>query len=168
MPALTRRRGPEAREERWHIYFGDVRIGTIAMKTGAPSDVDQWGWVCGFYPGSHPGEQMAGSAPNFEQARADFEDAWRIFSARRTEADYQAWRDDRDWTRWKYAMWDAGMKMPTQSRTALRVASAEQRSRSPAWRATSGQHTGCQLEKIHRTSRLCRPGNRRAQADGDR
>jgi hypothetical protein len=113
MSTLTRRRNPEAREESWHIYCGDVRVGTIAMKVGASSDVDQWRWVCD--PGSHPGEQLAGSAPDFEQARADFEAARRIFSARRTAADYQASRDDRDWTSWKYAMWDVGLKMPTQT-----------------------------------------------------
>jgi hypothetical protein len=37
-------------------------------------------------------------APTFEQARADFEMAWRAFSARRSPADYKAWRDQRDWT----------------------------------------------------------------------
>jgi len=29
-------------------------------------------------------------------------------------ADFSAWRCQRAWTAWKYAMWDAGMKMPTQ------------------------------------------------------
>jgi hypothetical protein len=82
MPAPTRRRNPEVREECWHIHFGDVRVGTIAMKAGAPSDVDPWGWNWGFDPGSHPREHLAGSAPDFEQARADFEAAWRIFSAK--------------------------------------------------------------------------------------
>jgi hypothetical protein len=46
---------------------------------------------CGFYPGSHPGEYLSGTA-----ARAKFERAWRIISAKRTEADYQEWRDARD------------------------------------------------------------------------
>jgi hypothetical protein len=32
------------------------------------------------------------------------------FLAKRTPADYEAWRDDRDFTRWKYAMWDVGLK----------------------------------------------------------
>jgi hypothetical protein len=27
----------------------------------------------------------------------DFETAWRVFLARRTEADFQAWRDERSW-----------------------------------------------------------------------
>jgi hypothetical protein len=33
MPALTRRRYPE-RQDCWHIYFGDDRAGTIAMRAG--------------------------------------------------------------------------------------------------------------------------------------
>jgi hypothetical protein len=49
-----------------------------------------------------------------DQARADFEKAWQMFSARRTEADYQAWRDQRDWTAHKYAMWDRGERLPAQ------------------------------------------------------
>jgi hypothetical protein len=115
MTALTRRRDREVHKECWHVYFGDVRVGTISIKSGAPSDVDQRGWFCGFYPGSHPREHLVGSAPDFERARADFEAAWQIFSAKRTEADYQARRDNRDLTAWRYAMWDAGMMMPTQT-----------------------------------------------------
>jgi hypothetical protein len=33
---------------------------------------------------------------SFEEAREAFGAAWRILSAARTEADYQAWRDQRD------------------------------------------------------------------------
>jgi hypothetical protein len=40
--------------------------------------------------------------------------AARIFSAKRTEADYQAWGDHRDWTARKYAMWERGEKFPLQ------------------------------------------------------
>ena len=55
-------------------------------------------WLCDFYPGSEPGERTAGTAETLDQARADFEVAWQRFSSRRTEADYKAWRDQRDWT----------------------------------------------------------------------
>jgi hypothetical protein len=82
MLPLTRRRDPEAREERWHIYYDDVHVGTIAKSAGGRSDVEQWDWICGF----HPGERLTGSALDFEQARAEFEAAWRLFSAKRTEA----------------------------------------------------------------------------------
>jgi hypothetical protein len=30
MTALTRH--PEARDECWHVYYGDVRVGAIAIK----------------------------------------------------------------------------------------------------------------------------------------
>ena len=58
-----------------------------------------------FYPGSHPREHQSGTAATFDQARADFEAAWRVFLSSRTEADFQAWRDERDWTARKYALW---------------------------------------------------------------
>ena len=119
MPALTRRRSPEAREECWHVYFGDVHVGTIALRAGIPHDEDPWGWSCGFYPGSEPGEYLYGTAIDFDRARGDFEAAWRVFSAKRTEADYQAWRDDRDWTELKYAMWERGEKLPSQIPTSM-------------------------------------------------
>jgi hypothetical protein len=32
--------------------------------------------------------------------------------SKRTEADFQKWRDARDWTARKYALWDAGKKLP--------------------------------------------------------
>jgi len=113
MPTLiTRRRYPE-RQDCWHIYYGDVHAGTIAMRTGNPHDTDPWEWSCGFYPGSMPGEIQSGTSATFDEARAEFESAWKIFLSTRTEADFQEWRDQRDWTAWKYAMRDGGRKLPT-------------------------------------------------------
>ncbi len=40
----------------------------------------------------------SGTAASFEEARAEFEAAWRMFLSNRTEADFQEWRDQRDWT----------------------------------------------------------------------
>jgi hypothetical protein len=73
------------------------------------------GWRCGFYPGSHPGECSSGTSASFEQARADFEAAWLVFLSKRTEADFQAWRDQRDRTERKYALWDAGKRLEPPS-----------------------------------------------------
>jgi hypothetical protein len=114
MPELTRRRSAHHRQECWHIYYGDVYAGMIAERTGVPHDEDPWGWSCGFYPGSHPGECTNGSAATFDEARAGFEAAWRLFLAKRTEADFRAWRDARDWTVRKYAMWATGERLPSQ------------------------------------------------------
>jgi hypothetical protein len=100
MPALTRRRSTDAREECWHIYYGDVQAGTIAIRIGNPQDEDPWEWYCGFYPGSHPGEHQNGTAATFEEARADFESPWQVFLSKRTEADFQA-----------YSLWDAGKRL---------------------------------------------------------
>ncbi len=114
MASLIRRRYSEAREECWHIYYGDVHAGTIAKRIGIPVDEDTWGWACGFYPGSHPGEHETGTAPTFDEARSDFERAWARFRAKRTEADFEAWRHQRDWTARKYAMWERDERLPSQ------------------------------------------------------
>jgi hypothetical protein len=94
MPALTRRRYPE-RHDCWHIYYGDVRVGTIAVRTGIPRDEDPWEWDCGFYPGSHPGVHANGTGATFDEARAAFEEAWRLFLPKRTEADFDEYRRQR-------------------------------------------------------------------------
>ena len=54
-------------------------------------------------------------AATFDQARADFESAWRLFLSKRTEEDFQEWRDQRDWTARKYALWDAGKRLELPS-----------------------------------------------------
>jgi hypothetical protein len=33
-----------------HIYYADVQMGTIAIRSGIPVGRDQWEWDCGFYP----------------------------------------------------------------------------------------------------------------------
>ena len=119
MSQLTRRRRPDANLETWLVYYGDVQVGIIGRRAGVPVDVDQWGWSLGFYPGTDPGEDLGGTAATFDQARDDFGRAWPGFLAKRTEADFEAWRDQQAWTAWKYAMRDAGCRLPTQV-TALR------------------------------------------------
>ena len=114
MPELTRRRNPDASQESWRVYYGDVRVGTIAIRSGNPADTDPWQWRCGFYPGSEPGDCTSGTAASFDQARRDFEEAWRVFFAHRTEADFDEYRKHLAWTAWKYAMFDSGCKLPTQ------------------------------------------------------
>ena len=37
----------------------------------------------------------------------------------RAEADFQAWRDAQDWIARKYAMWEAGEKLPSQAPSSL-------------------------------------------------
>ena len=53
IPVLTRRRDQDRRDECWLIYFGDIYVGTLAIR-------------CGFYPGSEPGECTSGTGTTFE------------------------------------------------------------------------------------------------------
>jgi hypothetical protein len=64
---------------------------------------------------SHPGEHQSGTAASLGEARADFERAWDVFLSKRAEADFKAWRDDRDWSARKYALWDAGKRLEPPS-----------------------------------------------------
>ena len=107
--------GTHNRHNCWHIYYGDVHVGTIAERVGNPHDTDSWEWSCGFYPGSYPGEHQSDTTATFEEARADFEHALQVFLSNRAEADFQAWRDQRDWTERKYALWDAGKRLEPSS-----------------------------------------------------
>jgi hypothetical protein len=75
----TRRRDHDALQDTLLIYHADIHLGTIAIRRGIPHDEDPWGWHCGFYPGSHPGEHEDGTAATFDQASADFEAAWQQF-----------------------------------------------------------------------------------------
>jgi hypothetical protein len=114
MPTLTRHRSNDPHREGWIVLFGDVEVGRIGRRSGVPPDADQWGWSCGFYPGCEPGEYKSGSTPDFFTARHDFESAWHVLSARRTEEDYEAWRKQRAFCAWKEQMWALGCRLPTQ------------------------------------------------------
>jgi hypothetical protein len=106
-------------EETWQIFYGDVHAGTIGLAVGNPGAAERWNWFCGFYPGCNPGEQSYGSEDSFDKARAAFERSWAAFLARRTEADFRAWREQRDWTELKYAMWERGEKLPSQQPSSI-------------------------------------------------
>jgi hypothetical protein len=90
MPPLTRRRSKDdPHRETWLIYLGDVRVGVISRRSGAPISAPQWGWSCGFYPGVDPGEHRSGIAETFDGARGAFRAAWAGLEATLTEADYE-------------------------------------------------------------------------------
>jgi hypothetical protein len=80
MTSLARRRSPHD-SNCWHVYYGDVRAGTIVRAISPPNHAELWQWYCGFYPGSQPHENTSGSAETFDQARKAFEAAWGVFLA---------------------------------------------------------------------------------------
>ena len=131
-------------EERvgWHVYYGDVCVGWIGARTGVPHDSEQWGWHCGFYPGMQPGQARSGPAESFEAARAAFEAAWQAVLPNLTEAAFQQWRDQRDWTERKYEMWARGEKLPSQIPSSRMLCACGETfdSHSPAENQTHAPH----------------------------
>jgi hypothetical protein len=105
LPALTRQRVQD-RPETWRVHYAGVRVGVIVERSAAPPSSDQWQWICGFYPGSNPGDERHGTAATFEAARARFETAWRDYLPKRSEADFEEWRQDAAWHAVKYARRD--------------------------------------------------------------
>jgi hypothetical protein len=116
MTALTRRRSVNSHRTTWHIYFEDVRVGTIGRRAGVPTSADQWSWSLGFYPGTEPGAHQYGSAESFGAARTAFDIAWERLRPTLTGESFESWRRSRDFHAWKYRMWDTGHRMPTQTR----------------------------------------------------
>jgi hypothetical protein len=76
-----------------------LRVGTIGKRAGVPNDVDQGGWQCSFYPTSHSGWHVDGTAATFDRARTSLRrHGWASYLPDCTEADFQAYRAQRDWT----------------------------------------------------------------------
>jgi hypothetical protein len=69
-----------------------VHIGTIGRRAGVPTDAEQWGWRCGIPSGSLRGICTEGTAPDFAEARSQFEAAWRKLRPNYTDADFTDYR----------------------------------------------------------------------------
>ncbi len=76
-----------------------------------------WGWRCGFPQVIATGLRTVGTAATFEQARTEFEAAWRAYLPLCTAADFKEYRRHQAWTEWKYTMHDAGCLLPTATAT---------------------------------------------------
>jgi len=80
-----------------------------------PVNADQWSWCRGFHPGVETQDHSDGTARTLDAACAAFRKAWRQLLPTLTEVNFQAWRDQRDWTAWRYTMHARGCRLPTQS-----------------------------------------------------
>jgi len=117
MTTLTRRLFRENHYQRWDIFDGDVRVGALTKIHGTGSRM-LWQWCCGFYPGCDKRtQQSAGNCDTFEDARSAFQKAWDRLRPQITPEMRAEWLEQQAFTAWKYAMWDAGCKMPTQNTT---------------------------------------------------
>jgi len=118
MPELTRRRSADAPDECWHVFYDDVRVGTVAFRTGAPHDEDRWGWTCGFIP--------AAIQRNVRTARQPRSSGLALISRRRGACLCQSANlpisrhggDQLDWTAEKYRRFDRHERMPTDWKAA--------------------------------------------------
>ena len=114
MPSLSRGRNHHPHREGWHVYFCDVRVGTIGRRAGVPVTGQQWSWSCGFYPGLEPGQHRSGVAESFEDARTRFEADWNALLPQLSEASFEECRRSNAFHAWKDRMWASGCRMPTQ------------------------------------------------------
>jgi hypothetical protein len=58
------------------------------------------------------GCRVGRGAPRSRSVLAAVESAWRVFLSKRTEADFQVWRNHQAWTAGKYRRFDRGERMP--------------------------------------------------------
>jgi hypothetical protein len=143
MPTLSRRRVKDQQPEHWLIFSDGMHIGAIGIRSGVPVHIDQWQWTISPYPASHRGIRDGGTAPSFAEAREAFERAWREIEPRITDADSAEHRRERAHTEWKYKMWSAGCKMPTQV--------ADGRSRCYCGAEIDSQNIGLHIAAEHMT-----------------
>lgn len=95
MTTLTRRRS-DNEQETWHVYYDDVRVGTISKCSGVPIHADRWAWSIGFYPGMEPVLHRGGTAVDFAAARAGFETVWARILPEIPAGAFDEWRSDRN------------------------------------------------------------------------
>jgi hypothetical protein len=116
-----------------------------------------------------PGQHQDGTTATFEAARADFEAASRGILPTRTEFDFQTWRDQRDRTARKYAMWERGELLPTQKPNTIMPCSCGARfvSHDPERSYIHREHIYAQYQarQIRRREAVCRSAAGKAFLD---
>lgn len=114
---LVRRRLDTENPESWGIFDGDVKVGGLTKVNGTGGK-DLWQWSCGFYPGCDKRtQQSGGNKDTFDEAKAAFQQAWDKLQPQITPEMRDEWLYQQAFTAWKYAMHEAGCRMPTQNTT---------------------------------------------------
>jgi hypothetical protein len=109
MPELTRRRSEQNAGTFTTVMFMSGRLPSGSETRTTPIRGN------GTAASIRESINSAHPQPSTTPPRADFERAWQVFLSNRTEADFQAWRDERDWTARKYALWNAGKRLEPPS-----------------------------------------------------
>jgi hypothetical protein len=90
------------------------RTGRLDRRAGWCEGCRPIGLALWVFPAIDRGRRADGTAATFEKARADFADAWSSYLPRCTDADFEGYRRQRAWRRWKYTMQETGHKLPTR------------------------------------------------------
>ena len=75
MSTLTRRCQHGVHQETWHIYYGDVRIGSLGERPGVRA-ARRMALELRLLSGMDPSRQQRGIVATFEEPRAGLESAW--------------------------------------------------------------------------------------------
>jgi hypothetical protein len=134
MPELTRRGSPDAPDECWHVFYGDVRVGTIALRTGMPPGKVLGAGHAASIPAAIPANARTAPRPRSPRPAPTSRQRGGYFCQNRTEADFQAWRDQRDWTAEKYRRFDRGERMPPDLRQLPKAEYKAARSGRQQWK----------------------------------
>jgi len=119
MPELTRRRSTDAREECWHVYYDDV-LAVRSRSAAATRMTKTRGNCIAVSIRAHTQANIRTEPPPASTKPAPIsKPRGRFFLAKRTEADVRAWRGQQDWAARKYAMRQAGEKLPSQKPSTL-------------------------------------------------
>jgi hypothetical protein len=118
MSTLTRKLLSDEHRQSWGIFDGELRVGSISSGIGTNGKT-VWQWSCGFYPGCEPHQQSIGTAPTYDQAKAEFKKAWERLQPQITPEMRDEWLQQQAWIAWMYAMREAGCKLPSQTTTGV-------------------------------------------------
>jgi hypothetical protein len=102
-------------QECWRIYHGDVHAGMIAQCVGNPGAAPNGNGATASIRAADRASAAAG-LPRRLKGRA-----WTVFLAKRTEADFEAWREEQAWTAENYRRFDRGERMPADWRPSARA-----------------------------------------------
>ncbi len=87
---VTRR--ADAEPDSWSIWYDNVCVGSIAKQPWNTQHGIRWLWTCGFQPGATPKDYSSGLTDTFEEARDQWQAAWEVYLPRRTDIDFEEWR----------------------------------------------------------------------------
>ncbi len=114
MPSLIRRRSNDIPQNSWRIFYGDVPVGWIGIRSGGRLTLLNWAGVAASIL-AWSRDSIATDRPLHSKGRGQlFLFAWRQVLPHLGEANFEAYRREHAFHKWRHRMWSEGLKMPTQ------------------------------------------------------